>query len=170
MLSMVYCITHLSHRRIVDVRWEGGENLLGKDAIIELDAQTGDDGCINGTAGGSLAMAACKRTWRFFNINGAGERRGECIAGGSSGSLTSTPLEDSCTNVPAGAVLCRGCEVLLLSHGIRSLCSVPPPPPSIWRGEFFLLHTPRGQHRVLETLAEIFNSCWPTLGNPRPRR
>ena len=71
----------------MDVRWEGGDNLLGDDAILALEGQTGENGCDpeSGIADTSLEMAACKRTWRFFNINGAGERvlrRVDMLSGG----------------------------------------------------------------------------------------
>lgn len=68
----------LSSRIIDSVVWEGGENLLGDYAYLALEGETGDNGCDDGVFDSSHDLAACKRKWRFFNLNGAGEQGAAC--------------------------------------------------------------------------------------------
>lgn len=54
--------------------WEGGDNLLGKNAKFGLEDDIGPLGCTDGLSNAE-EPAACQPEWRFFNLDGSSERK-----------------------------------------------------------------------------------------------
>lgn len=61
------------------MEWEGGDNLLGPNASIWFDNETGFEGCVDGLIDAVNAVGSCQNSWRFFNIDGASKYKLTCV-------------------------------------------------------------------------------------------
>lgn len=76
--SGLFVVLSSCSRCISSVVWDSADNLLGEDGSLVLEAETGSGGCEGGLADPDSPsidgqVVACKRMWRFFNVNGSGK-------------------------------------------------------------------------------------------------
>lgn len=108
---------------ISSVVWEGEDNLLGKDGSLVLEAQTGSGGCINGLADPDSTYiegqtVACKRTWRFFNVDASSNYVYDIFVRACSVSTYSSVQAYFCSHAACDGTIGEEVQVLLeMNHG-----------------------------------------------------